>query len=368
MTTLMVYAIEEYNASSSNAGLACGIFVISSLIFRLFTGKFIERIGRRKMIFGGLLLFLFASLLYFMADSFGLLLMVRFIHGAAFGVVTTALATAVVDVIPRERRGEGIGYYTLSNTLSTAIGPFIGVIFVQAADFTMIFVVCTLFSIAGIVVSLFSHIPEAAMTREQQDAMKGYKLADFFEINALRASIMVAIACFCYSGVMSFLAAYSNKIGLLDAASLFFVVYAICLFVSRPITGRLLDAKGENIVIYPALVVFIISLVLISQSYQDITLLLAGVLLGLGYGTVASATQALAVKEALGHRVGLATSTFFIFADLGMGIGPYIQGFIVQAFDYRILYAILAIIVFASIFVYYLLHGKKATARRTARV
>jgi len=44
MTNLAIYAAEEFNASQSKAGLASSIFIIGALVFRLFTGKYIERI------------------------------------------------------------------------------------------------------------------------------------------------------------------------------------------------------------------------------------------------------------------------------------------------------------------------------------
>ena len=91
MTTLTVYAIDEFRASQSKAGLASSIFVIGACASRLFAGKFIETIGRKKLLFGGLFLFLLATLFYFTVENLNLLLVTRFIHGAAFGVATTAI-------------------------------------------------------------------------------------------------------------------------------------------------------------------------------------------------------------------------------------------------------------------------------------
>jgi MFS family permease len=364
MTTLTVYAIEEFSASESNAGLAASIFIIGSLIARLFTGRYMERIGRKRSILGGLSLFLLATLLYFAANSLGLLLLVRLIHGMAFGIATTAMATAVMDTIPTERWGEGIGYYTLSTTVATAIGPIIGISFFKWADFTMIFVVCTLFSVASIVISLFTEVHEAMTAREQSDSTKGFKIKDFFEAKAVPISIIIAIISFVFSGILSFLTVYTKEIGLLDATSLFFIVYALFLFISRPLSGRLFDIKGENVVTYPSLVLFAIGLLLISQSDDSLSLLLAAVLVGIGYGPIASCFQAIVVKESPVPRIGLATSTFFIFVDAGNGIGPFILGFMVPVVGFRGLYVILAIVVLACVMIYYLLHGKKAMQRK----
>ena len=164
MTTLAVYAIQQFSASQSQAGLASSIFVIGALVARIFAGKYIEAIGRRKLLFLGLGLFLIATVSYFVADNLTLLLIVRFIHGAAFGTASTAMATTIMNIIPSERRGEGTGYYSLSITLASAIGPFLGLFITQHANFDTIFAACTVFSVISIVVMLFAKIPEAKLT------------------------------------------------------------------------------------------------------------------------------------------------------------------------------------------------------------
>ena len=75
MTTLAVYAIQQFSASESMAGLAASIFVIGAVFSRPFTGRYIETIGRKKVLFAGLLLFLAATLLYFTITNMYLLLL-----------------------------------------------------------------------------------------------------------------------------------------------------------------------------------------------------------------------------------------------------------------------------------------------------
>lgn len=360
MTTMTMYAIQQFNASQSQAGLASGIFVIGALLSRLLAGKYMEIIGRKKILGGSLVLFLIATLLYFLVNNLDILLVVRFIHGAAFGVATTAMPTSIMDIIPLERRGEGISYFSLSPTLATAIGPFLGIFIMQYADFNMMFAVCTGFSVMSIIIMLFAQIPEAGITKEQRKAMKGFARQDFFEKSAIPISMIMLLMGMAYSGILAFLNAYAIEINLTTAASFFFIVYAVFILISRPFTGRLLDAKGDNIVMYPALLLFTLSLVLLSQAESAFILLLAGALVGLGFGTIMSCAQAIATQEAPQHRIGLATATYFFCADLGMGTGPFLIGSIIPGVGFRGMFMTLAVAVFLSIGLYYLVHGKKA--------
>ena len=91
--------------------------------------------GQTRTLYLGVTLSLILTLSYFGAASMGLLLLVRFLHGAAFGATHVATGTVVAGVVPRERYGEGIGYFTLSQILATAIGPFIGLRLIQRGGF-----------------------------------------------------------------------------------------------------------------------------------------------------------------------------------------------------------------------------------------
>jgi MFS family permease len=78
-----------------------------------------------------------------------------------------------------------------------------------------------------------------------------------------------------------------------------------------------------------------------------------------------SSSQAIAVKLTPPHRMGMATSTFFIMLDAGLGFGPYILGFIIPVTGYSTLYVILGVLVILTSVLYYFLHGKKERTART---
>lgn len=365
MTIMAVYVIDQFHTTQSMAGLVVGMFVIGALISRLLTGKYMEIIGRKKLLCTGLVLFLLSTLLYFPVNDLIMLLAVRFVHGAAFGISTTILSTAVMDVIPSERRGEGTGYYSLNITLATAIGPFLGLFISQHAGYFMIFLACVVFSVVSIIITIAARIPEARITEEQIAAMKRFVLQEFFEKSATPLSVIILITIIGYSGVVTFLNAFAISINLTSAASFFFIVYSVFILVSRPVTGRLLDVRGDNTVMYPSLLVFSVSLVILSQAGNGPALLFAGALAGLGFGTFMSCGQAIIIKESPKHRIGLATSTYFFFMDTGMGIGPYVVGSIIPIAGFRGMYLVLATVVFLTVFLYYFVHGRYTGSARS---
>ncbi|MBI0576879.1 MFS transporter [Neobacillus cucumis] len=368
MVTITIFASEKFHASPSQAGLASGIFVVGTLIARLFSGRSIDRVGWKKMLYIGFILFLLTTLLYFAVNSLTFLLVNRFLNGAAMGVASTATGTIVAKIIPNARRGEGTGYYALSVTLAAAIGPFLGMFLMQHSSFNMNFIVCLIFLVMSFVAIFFLNVPKIELSQEQLAKMKGFSFHHFFEVKAIPISIIGALVGFGYSSILTFLTSYAKEINLVDVGSFFFIVYAVFTLISRPFTGKWFDQKGENFVMYPSFLFFAVALILLSQVHQGIMLLVVGALVGLGYATFSSSAQAISIKVSPKNRMGLATSTFFIFVDGGVGIGPFILGFFVPLIGYRGLYFSVGIVVFACIFLYYFLHGRKSRQRRSELV
>ncbi|GIO21226.1 MFS transporter [Oceanobacillus oncorhynchi subsp. incaldanensis] len=360
-----VYAAEEFNATASQSGLVVGIFIVGALIGRLFIGRYIEKFGQKKTLFIGVIIFIVATSLYFFNFGIGFLLFNRFIHGIGLGFGSTATGTIVAQIIPAARKGEGIGYYSMSATLSTALGPFVGLYMSQHTSMQGIFGLCLAIGVISFFTVFFVKIPVIEETKAEKEIEKEEEkhfIAQFVEPRAVPIAIITLILALCYSSVLSFLNSYAIELDLVSAASVFFLVYSIAVLLSRPFTGRLIDLKGSNIVMYPAFVLFTIGMIVLGFAHSSFTLLLAGVLIGLGFGNMQSCTQAIAVKLTPPHRMGLATSTFFIFLDGGLGFGPYILGFIAPAIGFSTLYIVLGLVVLVTAGLYTILHGKKAAS------
>lgn len=365
MVTIAEFAVNEYGVSTSTAGLVSSIFIIGSLIGRFTTGPIIVKIGSKRTFYIGLIAFLITTLLYFASVNLGTLIVFRLLHGIALGVIGTSLGTIVAQIVPESRRGEGIGYFSLSNTIATAIGPFLGILLTNLSDdFRIIFifnaalvVLCTLTGLLLRMPNIVKPVQPAKQAAPGRNG--GFSFAKFLEYKALPISFIALLAGFVYSGVMSFLTFYIKEINLVSVGSFFFLVYALFILISRPVTGPLMDRKGANIVVYPAMVLFIVGMLVFSQTASAWTFLLAAALIGLGYGNFTSIAQTLSLKGVKPQRYGLATSTYYIFYDLGLGVGPYLLGFVVPHSGYRNLYLFMVPVIVIATLLYFVLVGRK---------
>ncbi|WP_211166584.1 MFS transporter [Aromatoleum anaerobium] len=358
------HAMQEYGSSLSQAGLVAGIFVIGTLLGRLIIGQFVDALGRKKTMVIGMIAFTIASGLYFLSDSIATLIAVRFVHGLALGVSSTAAGTAVAHIIPRDRRAEGISYYSLSTTLSAAIGPFLGVWLLQHTNFNWIFAACVAVATLGLLAAMWAQVPEGA----SHAGLRGFQfsLANLVEARAIPISVVTFLYGLCYASVLAFINGYAVELNLVTAASFFFIVYSAVVLLSRPLTGRLLDRKGSNTVVFPSCLFLALGLVVLANVQTGMGLLVAAVLIGIGFGNLQSALYAVAVKVVAPQRMGLATSTFYISMDASLGFGPYLLGLAISEIGYRSLYGSMAALAVLGMPVFYVLHGRHV-ARLRAR-
>ncbi|WP_132549251.1 MFS transporter [Pectinatus cerevisiiphilus] len=363
MVIIAVVAKEQLNASLSEAGLASGIFILGTLIARLQLGKEIELYGRKKALYFGIIFYLVTTLMYFYIPSLAVMFAVRFLNGMAYGVISTATNTIIASCIPEERRGEGINYYGLSTSLAAAIGPFLGMLLMLVANFSVIIITCVALILLCVVGCFALTIKEMDLTHEQRKQMKKYTLDNYVESRVMVISCIGFLMGFAYSSVLSFLAAYTREINLVDAGTFFFVVYAVIITVTRPVTGVIFDRKGENYVLYPCYLFLAAGLFLLSVTGSSATLLLSGALVGLGYGTFMSNGQAVCIKLTLPHRISVALSTYFVALDLGIGVGPYVLGSLRDFMPFEQLYAVAGGIAVICFILYFLFYGRKAGRR-----
>jgi len=355
---MAVYAVQEFDASTSVAGLVAGIFIIGEIISRFFIGMKIDKIGRKKVLMIGLVLLTFITPLYFFNLGIFVLIITRFFHGVAIGFAGTATGTVVAQMIPRTRKGEGIGYFSMSIALAAAFGPFIGLYLSQYVSYQVIFTFCLALGLISLVTAFFLVIPDVEKQPEGNE-IRGFQLANFVEPRALPIALITLLVAFCYSSVLSYINFYAVERDLVEAASLYFIVYSIVILLSRPFTGRLMDAKGANYVMYPAFFLFAAGMMVLSTATTSLSFLLAAMLIGLGFGNIQSCAQAIAVKLTAPHRMGFATATYFNALDGGLGVGPFLIGFIIPFIGYSTLYSLLGFFILLTAIPYYFLHGRK---------
>lgn len=370
------YAKGQFGASESLAGLAAGGMVLGSMAGRFVSGRLYELWGYRKVLFLGLLWFVLTMALYFPVNGIWAFLAVRFLSGLGVGFTGTVTGALVAHIVPRHQLGAGISWFSMSAILAMAVGPFLGILMMRRGAWNSMFLLCLCLGVLCLFIALFIRAvvsTEESADREEETcdetgepAPCGFRLSNYIDYRALPISLATVAVCQGYANVQTSLSFYTAELNLMSAAGYFFPVYAAAICLTRPFTGRIMDKRGENVVMYPALAALALGFAVLGQTQSGWMLLLSAVLIGMGFGNFHSLAQTIALKVTPRKRYAQATSTYYIFLDLGLGFGPWFFGKIIPHTGYRGLFDLLAVITLCCLPLYYLLHGRRASRQGTA--
>ncbi|WP_251230915.1 MFS transporter [Adlercreutzia aquisgranensis] len=185
-------------------------------------------------------------------------------------------------------------------------------------------------------------VPSTRLERRVTNKVQGSWAERFIEAPVLPISLVAGLIFFGYSALLTFLTPYAFELGLSRAASVFFVAYALSMFITRPFTGVAFDRYGPHPVMVPAFIAYCAGMVVVAFMANDWALLGGAMILGFGVGTIQSCGLAMAVRETPDDRLSVANATFYILLDVGVGIGPLFLGLIEPAIGYSNMYLLMA--------------------------
>lgn len=348
------YVQKTFGASLSTAGLSSGTMVIGCLVGRFITGNQISAFGGKRCLLAGLLIFAAGIAGQFFTNTLGALFALRFATGFAVGVAGTATGTIVAYVVPVRFHGLGISLFTTSTALALAFGPFLGISVSLRYGHQALMSVNMVIAALCMLSFLFLHNLPAMRQRQRPP----FSLYSYIDPRVVRFSLVALVACPSYGCIQAFLPSFAAERGLTGPAGAFFLCYAGAALLTRPKTGRLYDQRGESIVLYPALLLTALALFALSRAHTPAMLLGAGLLMGVGFANFQSVGQAVALSMVSRSRFPQATTTFYIFFDLGIGIGPFVFGHVASMIGYGGMYLTLSLVVLCAVGVYRLEHAR----------
>lgn len=343
LTLLPIYIADTLHATADKAGLLVTCFLAAAIVVRPFAGQWVGKYSNKTILMLSSLAFLVVTALYPFCHSIEALLFIRVLHGITFGIITTVKGTISARLIPASRRGEGISFFSLAMGLAMVVGPWIGLNMARHSAFSQAFWMCTAVAAIGIVLSLIVRVPPVIRHADGSQPKLGFSA--MFDKAAMPFAMVTFFMTFSYAGVSAFLALYARELDLMAAASNFLLCYAVFLMICRAFTGNVCDRKGPKYVVYPCLLAFTVGLLVLGYTHGSVSMILAGALIGIGYGSVTPIFQTQIISSVEPHKIGVANSLFFNAMDAGLAIGAFVMGLMVEGVGYRAIYLVGAVLV-----------------------
>ena len=147
---LALYATDLVGATPLLVGLALGAYGLSQAVLQIPLGWLSDRVGRKPVIIGGLLVFGLGSLVAAAADSASGVVLGRFLQGA--GAIASTIMALVADVTTEEQRTKAMAIIGASIGASFALALVLGPVVAGLAGLSGVFYLTALLAVVGILI------------------------------------------------------------------------------------------------------------------------------------------------------------------------------------------------------------------------
>lgn len=366
--------IDELNYNPSASGALIAVGAVAATIYSFFGGRIADQLGRKRLIAAGLLLFGLMTGAMGFAKSLIPLFPLRIVQMAGYSIATTTMSIAVVDIVPNQRIGEGVGYSSLAQSAAQAVGPgFALALYSFQNGFQLVTGTVTLIGAVGAVLSITILNYEKANGRKgentspkdqrnrnnrQDSSAKG--IWKFIEPKALPASFVNLLLMLGGSVITIYLTLFTSKTGIKNPG-MFFTLNVIFLVSARVFFGKLSDKRGTLAAVIPGILAQVISYAfLIASQKTEVLFFVAAVFNGFGVGIATPAVNAGAVRGVPDRRKSVASATFFLFINIAFVAGPIIWGKLIEGVGFTAVFEIaITMFILALVLSVFLLREKK---------
>jgi MFS family permease len=322
--------LTELGASEFQIGFVIAATAVSAIAIRPQLGRSMDRLGRRPVMLAGNLLNVLVLASYLTVDAIGpWLFVVRIAHGVSVGMVFASMFAYAADILPAERRTQGIALFGVSGLLPIALGGVIGDVVLARWGFDGLFLAALGLGATGLLLVL--PLREAAAGRDEGipvSFLRPLLQSDLRPLWWMNLVFSTALA-----GYFVFLRTFVDVTGIGSVGS-FFGTYAVTAIVLRLGAGWLPDRVGQKRVMYPAVVSFAAGFLVLAAASNTGMIMIAGGLCGAGHGYLFPIMYSLSFGRARVGDRGSASAIFTGIFDLGQLVGAPLLGLLIVLTGY----------------------------------
>lgn len=334
--------VAEAGGGSAEAGLATTALLLTTVLTQIQMPLVLRWLGYRTSFVAGILLLGFPAFFYSSSEGLSVVLALTLVRGVGFGVVTVVAGALIAELIPSDRRGEGIGLFGVAAGIPAVLGLPSGLWLLEFTGYAQIFLVGAAAPLLGAFAALFIRVATPESDGRESGFFSGISRPEL-----LRPSVLFCASTIAFGVVATFLPLSTEGSGLGGAAAALFVVGAATT-VARWRAGSLGDRYGSRRLLAPGLVLCALGLLGLGLAEGPVLLLSGALLYGLGFGALQNATMVLMVERVSRAEYGLASTLWNFAFDAGTGIGGLVFGVVIEAAGFAAAFASVAVLLLCA--------------------
>ncbi|WP_431026724.1 multidrug efflux MFS transporter NorA [Lysinibacillus sp. LZ02] len=320
--------MNEMNVNGTVVGYLTAAFALTQLIFSPFTGKAVDKYGRKIMIVIGLFIFAFSELLFGMGKTIEVLFISRILGGMSGAFIMPAVTAFIADITTLKTRPKALGYMSAAISTGFIIGPGIGGFLAEIGTRVPFYSAAALGTVAAILSMFFLSEP----TRQAQEATEGGEekssLRKIFIPMFFIAFILIFVSSFGLAAFESFFSLFvDHKFGFtpsdiaiaITGGAIVGAIAQVVLF------DRLMKQLGEIVLIRYCLILSAVLVFLMTAVSSYFAILLVTFIVFVGFDLIRPAITTYLSKIA-GNDQGFVGGMNSMFTSLANVIGPIVGG------------------------------------------
>jgi MFS family permease len=335
MPSIPLYITEQLGIAQSQTGVVLSSYALAMILIRPFSGFLVDIYSRKTLLLIAFTCYVLIFLGYFWVTTVLLFVLVRFLHGLAWGLSTVSSSTLAIDVTPSQRRAEGIGFYGTFMNVAMALGPFIAIHIYRNYGFPTLLQCAIAMGILGVAAVAMIKAPNRPPVAPQERQKISFDR--FFLVKGWPIFLNQLLPTFAWGTIGPFVAQYGlhNQI---ENPGIFFLFWATGIMMSRIFAGRMVDKGWIHAVNLSAMAVVAVSFFAFATVHTLVAFCLSAYFIGIGYGMMFPALQTLYINIGENRERGTANSTYLIGFDLGLALGMLVGAYITAHVSFSALY------------------------------
>jgi MFS family permease len=322
--------LQQLGAGEAHIGRIMAAQALGAVLAWPMVGRVMDASGRRVVILAGVALFVAVIGMYLSIDALGPRVYgVRLLDGVASMMWYTALFTYAADLVPAERRTEGLAIFGVSGLIPIGLGAQAGDVILAFATYRELFLAALGFAVLGLILCL----PLRDLRPVHQGMPPRSILATVAQRNLLPVWLAALTFFIAVLALFSFMKTFVITTGI-GSVGMFFGAYTAMAVSLRIFLGWLPDRLGARRMLGIAMPCFACGFVVLSLVRTPAHVFAAGLLCGAGHGYTFPVLLSLVVARAGPQERGAATAFFSALDWLGLLLAGPVVGYIIEHAGY----------------------------------
>jgi MFS family permease len=348
--------LQELGAGEAQIGRIMAAQALSALVVWPLVGRVMDTRGRRLVILTGTVLFVAAVGLYLSIDALGPRVYgVRLLDGVAGAMWYTALFTYAADLVPAQRRIEGLAIFGVSGLIPIGLGALFGDVILAFATYRELFLGALACAGLGLVLGLLlpDMRPAHGHAQPARSVLATVAQRDLQPVWLAAFTFFMAVLA-----LFSFMKTFVIATGTGSVGG-FFGAYAAMAVSLRLFLGWLPDRLGARRMLGFSMACYALGLLALSVAHRSGHVFAAGLLCGAGHGYTFPVLFSLVVTRAHPQERGAATAFFTALDWLGLLLAGPVIGYAIERAGHAPSFAGLALLLACGVGGFYALDSNR---------